>query len=139
MKSRLLKSLGLIIVSLIAASIYWHKHAQAQWLENAKHTLAGRTAPSHDLVHTFRPAAWADQGYLIFSNGWAAFAFHTFHDSRKVGDIALLRTSDGVCYVSHYHFCVGEDEFFGQPQPRDVAQFLKIYGAKQGWKKQPDA
>jgi len=135
MKPRIIISLVLIIVSLVAASIYSHRHAQAQWLENERQTLVSRGAPAADLVHTFRPGDWAGQGYLIFSNGWASFAFHTFHDSTKIGDVALLRTSEGVFYVSHFHFCVGETEFTSQPQPRDVSQLLEIYGAKQGWTK----
>jgi hypothetical protein len=135
MKSRIIISLALIIVGLVAASIYRHKHAQAQWLENARQTLASRNAPTADIVHTFRSGNWAGQGYLTFSNGWASFDFHTFHDSEKIGDIALLRTSDGVYYTSHFHFCVGETEFSSQPQPRDISQFLEIYGAKQGWTK----
>ena len=135
MKSRIIISLVLIVVCLGAASIYRHRHAQAQWLENERQTLASRAAPSAGLVQTFRPGDWAGQGYLVFSNGWASFAFHTFHDSEKIGDIALLRTSEGVFYTSHFHFCVGETEFSSQPQPRDVSQFLEIYGAKQGWSK----
>jgi hypothetical protein len=137
MKSRIAILLAFLIVSSIAILFYTHRHAQTLWLENASRTLAGRGAPPANLVHTFRPGDWAGQGYLVFSNDWASFAFHTFHDSTKIGDIALLRTSDGVLYVSHFHFCIGETEYYGWPQPRDFSSFLEIFGAKQGWKRKP--
>jgi hypothetical protein len=139
MKSRIAILLAFLIASSIAVLFHTHRHVQTLWLENASQTLASRGAPPADLIRTFRPGNWAGNGYILFSNGWAAFACHTFHDSEKIGDVALLRTPDGVLYVSHFHFCIGEMEFFQQAQPRDFQRFLQIYGTKQGWKRKPDA
>ena len=139
MKSRIAILLAFLIASSIAVLFYTHRRAQTLWLENASQTLASRGAPPADLIHTFRPGNWAGNGYILFSNGWAAFACHTFHDSTKIGDIALLRTSEGIPYESHFHFCIGVTEYYSQPQPKDFSRFLEIYGAKQGWKRKPDA
>jgi hypothetical protein len=115
--------------------------AQAQWLKSATQELQSRGAPSTELMHTLQPGQWAGHGFILFTNGWASFAYHTFHDSEEIGDVALLRTSDGIFYVSHFHFCVGEAEFWAphKIQPKDFSQFLELYGAKQDWKKKPDA
>jgi cytochrome c1 len=143
MKSYVGIFLILLVVILAGVSFLSGRHgrvserAQAQWLASACQTLTSQKPPAAELSHNFLEGSWAGDGYLIFSNGCAACAFHTFHESEKIGDIALLRTSDGVFFTSHFHFCVGELEFLNEPQPRDFPEFLKIYGGKHGWIKSP--
>ena len=137
MKMRVTFLLVFLIASTIAILFCARRHAQAQWLKSAAQELQSRGTPPADLMHTLPMGRWAGNGYILFSNGWAAFACHTFHDSEKIGDVALLRTPDGVLYVSHFHFCIGETEYYGWPQPRDFSSFLEIFGAKQGWKRKP--
>lgn len=135
----------LVAISLTVGRYVVSRHAQALWLENARKTLAGRSAPPADLIQTIRSTdwrgdgAWAGHGYLVFTNGWASFAFNTFHESTKIGDIALLRTSDGAYYISHYHFCMGESEFNDVPMPMNFSQFLGTFGVQQGWTRKPQA
>ena len=138
MKKRLLPAFVFIVLILIGFQLIrlaLQRHAQSQWLQTTIKTLEKRGSPSANLVQAFRPDAWAGEGYILFSNGWAQFACHTFHDSEKIGDIAAIRTPDNIIYVSHFHFCISESEYYGLPQPKDFAQFLEIFGPKQGWKK----
>jgi len=60
-------------------------------------------------MHTLPMGRWAGNGYILFSNGWAAFACHTFHDSEKIGDVALLgHLMEFLCQP--FHFCIGETD-----------------------------
>jgi hypothetical protein len=138
MKKRILSAfvfVVLILIGIYSIRFALQRHAQSQWLQTTIKTLEKRGAPPANLAQTFRPEAWAGEGYILFSNRWVQFACHTFHDSEKIGDIAVVRTPDNVCYVSHYHFCISESEYYGWPQPKDFSQFLEIFGSKQGWKK----
>jgi hypothetical protein len=114
-----------------------------QWLQSARQDLQKRGAPSPELIRSIQSGHWAGGGYLLFSNGWASFAWHSSHESERyggrIGNIALLRTPEGDFYVSHFHFCLGEAEFQGQnkTQPKDLSQFLEIYGTEQQWRREP--
>lgn len=129
------------IVALSHAAAAENKAEQALWIKKTTQKLQDRGAPSAELMHTLKPGQWAGHGYLLFSNGWASFACHTIHDSEEIGDVALLRTSDGAIYISHYHFCVGEGEFWfsHRAQPKNFSKFLelKIFSG-QGWKRKTD-
>lgn len=113
----------------------------AQWLQHAMEETQKQGAPASGLFRSFQPKQWAGHGYLLFSNGWAVFISHSSHDSEmcggRIGNIALLRTSDGDFYVSDFHFCMGDAEFHGSDkiQPRDFSQFLELYGGEQKWRK----
>jgi hypothetical protein len=124
-----------VAVFLILPALPHHanKRAQAIWLWSEVQRLQNLGAPPMTLATNREPNAWSKDGFLVFSNGWAAFACHTIHDpdSENIGDIALLRTSDGIIYVSYYHFCCGEWTFDTEDRPRDFSQFLEVYGAKQ--------
>ena len=113
--------------------------AQAIWLWSSVQELQNRGSPPADFAKGLDPDVWVSHGFLVFSNGWASFTFHTIHDSEDIGDIALLRTSDGIFYVSYFHFCVGEAEFSSQRHPKDIAEFLELFGARHGWKRGPGA
>ncbi len=110
-----------------------------QWLQHAVEELQKRSTPSAELIQSPSRKEWADNGYLLFTNGWAAFMSHSSHDSQKIGDIGLLLTSDGVFYTNDFHYCMGESEYHGgkQTQPKDFAHFFELYGVKQEWKKKP--
>jgi len=64
-----------------------------------------------------------------------------------VGDIGLLRDSEGSYYICQYHFCVGLHEYWQQvrppqeqrPRPRDIGHFIELYGQTNGWKRIPAA
>lgn len=133
---------ALVVALFLAFMPIFHFHhtdhtdprAQAVWLWSQVQKLQNRSAPPSTVItNKSELRLWAKDGYLVFSNGWAAFACHTFHDSEEIGDIALLRTTDGIFYVSHYHFCCGETIFDCGDQPKDFSQFLEAFGAKQNW------
>ena len=147
-----MKKFGLIIVILallfwiLSPAIFARRHhadsrAQAVWLWSEVQDLQNRGTPSASLVTNIESRAWAkngsrvwaESGFLVFSNGWASFACHTIHDSEDIGDVALLRTSDGVFYVSYYHFCMGEGSFAATEQPKDFPQFLEFFEVDQKW------
>lgn len=111
------------------------QRAQAAWLRSQAQHLQNLGAPPMMLATNREPNDWAKDGFLVFSNGWAAFTCHTIHDSdaENIQDIALLRTADGDFYVSRYHFCMGETTFTTKDRPGDFSQFLALYGAEQGW------
>jgi hypothetical protein len=109
------------------------KRAQAVWLWEEVQHLQNLGAPSLASATNRESGFWAKDGFLIFSNDWAAFSCHTFHDSEDIGDVALIRTSTGVFYVSYYHFCCGESTFDSEDRPKDFLQFLELFGARQNW------
>jgi len=80
-----------------------------------------------------------DHAYMLFTDGWAVFVAHTFHDSERIGDVALLRASDGTLYISHFHFCVGVTEYVGSPRPQNIQGFLQKYKDIHGWKRIPNS
>lgn len=139
----------LLMVSFLAALFFLpayaarhHSHgdpkAQAVWLWSSVQELQNRGLPPANFTNGLPPGVWANHGFLVFSNGWASFAYHTVHETGDVGDIALLRTSEGIFYVSHYHFCCAEATFYSERQPKDIADFLEMFGAKHGWKRGAD-
>jgi hypothetical protein len=128
--------IALVALLAIVAGVWkpWSM-TQAQWLAKTTQELRSCVPPPAYLVTNLPPGRWVAQRYLIFSNDWACFAYHTFHRSERIGDVALLRGADGSFYISRYHFCAGLPEDPDAPQPKDLADFLKTYGTDQQWKR----
>ena len=118
----------------------WQKSANAKrtqgWLQTAINELKSRSAPSNEAILEANTNGWVTSNHLIFSNDWATYKIHTFHESDDLGDINLLRGPDGTLYLSHFHFCVG---IYGEipaedGRPKDFKEFLAHYGTQQNWK-----
>ena len=120
----------------------YRQTGQAAWIHGATTALRGYPAPSPDLK-PMRDGEWVaiagDHAYMLFTDGWAVFVAHTFHDSERIGDVALLRASDGTLYISHFHFCVGVTEYVGSPRPQNIQGFLQKYKDIHGWKRIPNS
>ncbi len=147
-------AIGAIVGSIAVVRATLAKHhaaarhkAQQQWILTTSNALRQLGPPSATNVAAAASGAWiAGQHYLLFSNGWASFAWNDFHAGGTVGDIALLLSSDGGLYVSRYHFCVGLSEFYDhavgqplQPRPRDLNDFFQRYGTNHNWRGYPES
>ena len=144
---------GLIIgivalVTVSAALLSWQpwQMTSERWIRNSVVQLRQMPPPPAGLASSLGQGEWAGQGYLLFTNGWACFASTTFHSSERVGDIGLLRASDGSFYICHFHFCVGLLEYRQdirrpeerQGRPQDIGQFIEHYGKINGWERLAD-
>jgi hypothetical protein len=140
---------ALIFTATAAVTVLWRpwELTRAQWIRRAVRELREIPPPTEDFARSLAPGEWVGQGYVLFDKGWATFKAHTFHSSKRNGDVALLRGSDGAFYISHFHFCVGLGEYFQfmrepaeqQSRPRDIQHFLELYGKKHRWKPLPDS
>jgi hypothetical protein len=139
-----MKKIALIVVIVVIAFVFAlpaflagrhraDRRAQAVWLWSAVQKLQNLGAPSPNVTTNLDASWWAKDGFLVFSNGWVSFAYHTFHDSEDIGDIALLRTPEGVFFVSYYHFCLGATTFDTRDQPKDFSEFMQVFGTEQKW------
>ena len=138
-----------VLVAITASLLTWRpwELTRKRWIHNAMHQLRQTTPPPANLASSLGQGEWAGQSYLLFTNGWACFRSHTFHSSERVGDIGMLRASDGSFYICHFHFCVGLKEYWQevrppeeqQARPRDINHFIELYGKTHGWKRLPDA
>ena len=120
----------------------WREAAQIrselEWIKKATRQLETVGPPPIEIIQGAVTGRWATPDYLIFSNGWAAYAMHSLHDNDGMDDIALLRTSDGPFYLSRCHLCCGitselltpEGEL---PQPADASDFIERKAPKQEW------
>lgn len=76
---------------------------------------------------------WTSDSYLIFTNGWAAYKYHSFHANDGLYDFTVMRLSDGRFFISKRHFCTGMiNEMAGRAtndltQPLDANEFLNTY------------
>jgi hypothetical protein len=139
--------LGVLFVLLLLMPALRGRHAgfrvkaQHEWIQKTMQELALEAPPSIGQNGQNDVVWWNSPGYLLFSNGWAAYRLHTIHDGEDVGDTSVLRTSDGNFYLSEAHFCVGIGELLSSeldrdpnsPRPTDVHDFLAHYGNFQGW------
>lgn len=121
--------------------------AQRQWLLRAAQELTQAAPPAPALPSTpgtnnlGRPPWQSLPNYLVFSNGWVGYRINTIHDDEAIGDIAVLRSSDGALYYSTQHYCVGitewmEPEFTGEVNPAppsNLRDYLAHYGRAQRW------
>ncbi len=142
MRRRLI--IGVIALGVAAAGLLalrpWES-ARERWIRSATRQLRQVPPPPASLGSSLGSGEWAGEGYILFTNGWACFRSHTFHASEEVGDIGLLRASDGSFYICHFHFCLGLGAYWTatwagvkpRPRPRDIRHFIEIYGPTQGW------
>ena len=134
-------AVALFVGACVCAWAY-RQTGQAAWIHATTSALRDYSGPSTSLKPV-RSGEWVvnagDHGYMLFSDGWAIFVAHTFHESERIGDVALLRTSDGGLYISHFHFCVGVTEYVGRPRPQNIQDFLRKYGGVHGWKRIPNS
>ena len=109
------------------------------WIRQAVQRLEQAGPPPKDLGQSPPYAPWVVPGYFVFSNGWAAYDLHSFHASDGMGDIALLRLSDGRLYTSKMHFCGGITDMMQPsgseqlPRPADAKDFFENCGRFQQW------
>lgn len=140
--------IGFALLLIVIAAGLWRpwEETREDWIRKTKLELSQRPAPPADFEKTLEPGQWAGGGYVLFENGWAAFASHTIHYSERIGDVALLRAADGTLYESRFHFCTGTLAFWQREddpelrisRPRDIAHFLALYGEKHRWKRLAD-
>jgi len=152
MQSRYLKwiisLLGFVFVLMLAMpALLAGRHfsfrlqAQQDWIQKSVQELAMAVPPPVAPIRKPDDTWWNTPGYLLFSNGWAAYTLHTIHNGEAVGDTSVLRTSDGDFYLSETHFCVGIGELLSSesdrdpnsPRPADAQDFFEHYGNFQGW------
>lgn len=130
-----------IIVAPVMFNDSFNVNRQRQWIQNAVAEMANLPMPTLNTNLIGHEVAWILPQALVFSNGWAAYKTHTIHEGNDVGDVAVLRTSDGLFYVSHTHFCAGitglmePSPYDEEPcaQPADAGNFLAGVGRFQGW------
>jgi hypothetical protein len=133
-KTILIVGVGVLVVA-ISIFMLCRIVQQNRWAEKSIEQLRQKGPPPTSLTAALSEDIWAADGYLIFTNGWAAFNSHTFHDSSFLGDVAVLAASDGSIYISHYHFCITFGEYRSRPRPKDIEEFIRLYGRIQSWKK----
>ncbi|HWI59239.1 MAG TPA: hypothetical protein VNZ22_18575 [Bacillota bacterium] len=109
-----------------------------QWIREAVQQLGKAGPPPPALRSGPGSLDGAVPGYLVFSNGWAAFRMHSVHDPDGMDDMAVLRFSDGSFHFSKLHFC---GAIFAMqhppdgtgPQPADASDFLQRAAKLQDW------
>lgn len=111
---------------------------QREWICRTVARLRKAEPPAADLAQSSSETPWITSGYLIFSNGWAAYKVHTHHDDRLIGDIALLRLADGRIYSSRHHYCSSIRRLMTRvdgnpPQPHDFEDFFNNRARHQEW------
>jgi hypothetical protein len=113
--------------------------AKWSWTRMAMSQLRNLTPPPAATLWSASNGNWVVGSYLVFSNDWAAFTNHSLHESDELGEIALLRTSDGRVFRTKHHFCNDINEFMieaeqnRKPQPRDLQDFFNLYGTNKNW------
>ena len=149
MREHLAKAFFVLILALVLLALAapyrgsFNVAAQRRWIQQTVQELAQKASPPFGLKQCAGDSSentwWRLPGYLIFSNGWAAYKINTIHNSSKVGDVAVLKTSDGAYYYCHSHFCTGISEWMDTgpysigPAPADAKDFLTHCGKFQGW------
>lgn len=145
----LFAALGLCAVAgLIYGPLAWRERQEVarakrehDWTQAAFAALQHVHPPPAERLQSAENAQWLGSDYLVFSNGWAAYKLHSWHANDGMGDIALMKTSDGPVYFSDFHFCGGiTTDMELQPngeiktRPRDAKDFLKHYANRQSWR-----
>jgi hypothetical protein len=138
--------IGILLAASMTSLLVWRpwEMTREQWIREAKLQLRTVPPPPAHLANSLGPEQWARDGYLLFTNGWARMVSHTFHDSERVGDVAFLRSSDGTLFMSGFHFCTGEYQYFvlgavpGESvvpdgKPADIQQFIQRFGKQHDW------
>lgn len=132
----------------LVVGLAWYWTTQSLWVAHATKELDQRGAPPACLVQSLESNQWVSEAskFFVFSNGWASYAYSTMHESSAIGDVALLRTSDGAVYICHYHFCSGPGYLYclSETRPKDFDELLKLCETEERmpklrWKKIRDA
>lgn len=132
------------------------------WIQETVRQIQKSPNPAPDLIQTASTGRWETAhsqtgSYLIFSNGWAACKTHSWHRNDGMDDMTVLKMSDGIFYLSRYHFESGiQNDTLSRPikgaesgasdavetaslisdhppQPANVKDFLENGGRWQGW------
>jgi hypothetical protein len=108
------------------------------WIQQAVGELR-QLEPSAEAIKAAMAGQWDSGDYLIFSNGWARYQYHSAHCDDGMDDITVLHVPGGAYYLSKTHFCdgiraetsrVSDGE---KSQPADVNDFFSNRAAKQDW------
>jgi hypothetical protein len=133
--------LGLIIALFAPSALMKRREALRQkkehdWMQTAIHQLSRTPPPSPDLGWGTNTLDWITPDYLVFSNGWAVYKMHWFHENDGMRDMAFLRGPDGALYFTRRHFCGGGLEpGKNKVRPRDLKEFLEKYDTS--WRPYP--
>jgi hypothetical protein len=150
-KTAVLATLSVGIIAIVLSGIFFPSsrgsfsvEAQRRWMVKAVQELSKVAPPSFESKPSTN--AWENTWlghpeYLLFSNDWAAYRINTIHDIPEIGDITVLRSSDGRFYSSRMHYCVGIGEWMDpepmsdrqSPAPSDLTDFLEHVGRLQHW------
>ena len=129
-----------LVVALAVPPRLHLSRAREEWTKMAVGQLRQLGPPPPAVLTAARTGTWAVASYLVFSNDWAAFTNHSLHAPDELGEIALLRTSDGRIYRTKHHFCNDINEFMIEAeqlhhnlQPSDLQQFFSVYGTNKNW------
>lgn len=138
--------IGILLAAIMTSLLVWRpwEMTREQWIHEAKLQLQNVPPPPANLINSLGSEQWAKSGYLFFTNGWARIISHTIHDSERVGDVALLRSSNGTLFMSRFHFCTGEYEYFvlgsvpgeadvSEGKPADIQHFIQRFGKRHDW------
>lgn len=109
------------------------------WIQQTAQRLKQVQPPTTEPGPGAPDAPWVVPGYFIFKNGWAAYDHHSVHAMDGLGDLAVLRLSDGRLYFSKLHYCCGMTDMMQPsgpeqlPQAEDAEDFLAGTGRYQQW------
>jgi hypothetical protein len=129
------------------------------WIHEAVRQIQKSPGPAPELIQTAVTGRWETarsrtEGYLIFSNDWAACRTHSVHADDSMDDIAILKAPNGGFYLSGYHMCMGIEAatvtkrdkipddtgsgesvygFRDHSQPANAKDFLENGAKWQGW------
>ena len=135
-RKKLALATALILVFVAVQLLKPWSAGERRWIRAAKNELDGLGQPPPRFTEGVQ-GEWASGPWLIFSSGWACFTCRNIHFQEDPRDIALLRTSNGQYYLSHFHFEFGTGTYLQQSKPRDLEDFMSRYEQEQGWKRLP--
>jgi len=121
-----------LIYTCLVALTYW-RTSQTYWIRTTVRMLKSYPPPPVSKT-TFEDRKWmitvSGRTYFVFSNGWACFAAINRDESPRIGDVAILSTSEGTLYISHHNLDAGIKGQFrpGQSQPKDLKDFMNLSG-----------
>jgi hypothetical protein len=112
--------------------------SEVEWIQKATRQLQQVGTPPIEVIQGAVTGRWATEKWLIFTNGWAGYAMHSWHENDGMDDIALLRTSEGSFYLSRCHLCCGITSELrpsdGETtRPADAKDFIERRARRQEW------
>jgi hypothetical protein len=76
--------------------------------------------------------AWFTEHLLAMRNGeWMVYGAECQKANRDIKDIFIGRGSDGKWYYTTFHFCVHMQVLTIEPQPDDLASFVRQYAVRE--------